>query len=708
MREVPWAVILAFVLGMGSGCDDDGADADADADIDADIDADADHLACDERCGVLCCEAGQVCVRDACIDEVSCTGGEPCQSDSYCEGGLCVPFGAPFENYDEGCFRDVTPLESFEPEVQCEWPGDFEIEDPSVTNVSIAPVVADLDGDGVPEILFVSYGPYADDWQPTRLRAIRGDTCEEAWTSALSPAPWQALAVADLTGDGLPEVCSRRADGVPYCLHSDGSLFWEGHAADGTPYPVGILEIGISVVNVDGAGGPEVVVGLSVFDGSTGVLSSGRPSPAATEWEEWGLIPALADVDGDGHFEALTGGWIVDLVSDEEPVDWGTSHGQTAVAELSDEHEGPEVVVVSQALGQIRVHGLDGALVYEHAIPGGSGGPPTVADLDGDGQAEFACAGNSFFTAFDLDCAGITSGDCVAEGTSDGILWSQPSHEFSSGFTGSSVFDFEGDGAVEVVYADECWARVYDGATGAVKFSAPHTSLTANEYPLVADVDGDFFSEIVVTDMAYDVGCPVSDPLMPEVTREPGRLYAGITVYRDRQDRWAPSRPLWSQHTEHFYQRNDDGSVPAVELPSWESGRYNSYRQAHPPQDIEAYFIPDLTVGGLVAPDCNSETRQQLLAASVCNRGTLPVAAGVLVSFRLDSPDGAELCAASTTGVLHGGDCEDVECTWEDVPMEETHTVHAVVDPDDDDDVTECHEDNNTAADEVTCPPLIF
>jgi hypothetical protein len=288
----------------------------------------------------------------------------------------------------------------------------------------------------------------------------------------------------------------------------------------------------------------------------------------------------------------------------------------------------------------------------------------------------------------------------------DGIVWSVATHEFTSGFTGSSVFDFEGDGPVELVYADECWARVFDGATGAVKFSAPHESGTVAEYPVVADVDGDFFTEIVVPNHPYPEGaCPAQDPLMPASVREPGRSYAGITVYRDRTDRWAPSRPLWTQHTEHYSQRNDDGTVPTVELPSWES--HNSYRQAHPPQGVEAYFIPDLTVGGLEAPACDSEAREQPLAARVCNRGTLPAAAGVAVSFRLDSPDGAELCAAATTGVLQGGDCEDVGCTWSGVPLEETHAVFAVVDPDDGEGVVECHEDNNLATDEVRCPPPI-
>jgi hypothetical protein len=714
------AVLVSALVLASAGCDD-GAGADADAGVDADafssVDADDDAdlgPPCTQPCGAACCDAGQVCVRDLCIDEVSCAGGEPCQGDSFCEGGLCVPFGPPFQGYDEGCIREVEPLDSFELEVQCEWPGDFEIADaPGYTSVLCPPLVADLDGDGVPEIVFSTTDSGGVYLSTSTVRAISGDTCEPVWSSEPIADSHQALALADLDGDGAPEVCGRGGDFVPFCLASDGNLLWMGHDATGNAIAVdsGKLDIGLSVANVDGVGDPELVVGLSVFDGPTGELIGGRPAPDVGTMYWSGIIPALTDLDGDGRVEALTGGWVYDLVRQEVTQDWGRSQGHTAVAELSGEHDGPEVVVVSGGDGQVRVHASDGTLLYEHVVPGGGGGPPTVADLDGDGFAEFSTPGCWSLTAFDLDCVGIHAdasrpGTCAENAVGEGVLWTVAGDD-DGGRTGSSVFDFEGDGAVEILFAGLCWVRVYDGATGELKLSMPHNSGTGIEYPVVADVDGDFASELVVTHHGYDFGCPGVDPLMPEVTREPGRLYTGITVYRDRQDRWAPSRPLWSQHAEHFYQRNDDGTVPAVELPSWEPGRYNSYRQAHPPQDIEAYFIPDLTVGGLVAPACDSETRRQLLAASVCNRGTLPVAAGVLVSFRLDSPDGAELCAASTTGVLRSGDCEDVECTWEGVPIEETHTVHAVVDPDDDHDVVECHEDNNGAADEVRCPPLL-
>src|SRR5690606_26787703 len=76
--------------------------------------------------------------------------------------------------------------------------------------------------------------------------------------------------------------------------------------------------------------------------------------------------------------------------------------------------------------------------------------------------------------------------------------WTSPIQDNSSAATGSSVFDFQGDGAAEVSYQDECYARIYDGATGSVKLEIMNSSATIHEYPLVADVDGDGNSEFVV------------------------------------------------------------------------------------------------------------------------------------------------------------------------------------------------------------------
>src|SRR5581483_2317748 len=123
-------------------------------------------------------------------------------------------------------------------------------------------------------------------------------------------------------------------------------------------------------------------------------------------------------------------------------------------------------------------------------VPNGWGGPPTVADFDGDGRPEFGTAGPQNYFVFSTDClASPKPAKCL--GSVPGALWMPPTKDRSSGGTASSVFDFNGDGRAEVVYRDECWLRVYDGVTGKAIFARAITSGTALELPVIADVDND-------------------------------------------------------------------------------------------------------------------------------------------------------------------------------------------------------------------------
>ena len=171
----------------------------------------------------------------------------------------------------------------------------------------------------------------------------------------------------------------------------------------------------------------------------------------------------------------------------------------------------PEVVVIPP--GEARIMSLDGQTLFgPYPVLGdGSGGPPTIGDFDNDGQAEFALASKGAYQVFDLECAA----DPLPEKCSQaGILWWEVSQDYSSSKTGSSIFDFEGDGKAEAVYADECFVRVYDGATGEVLFSRSRTSCTWNENPVIADTDGDFKAEIVVgSNTNCAISCPSLDPV---------------------------------------------------------------------------------------------------------------------------------------------------------------------------------------------------
>src|SRR6185503_11593224 len=141
-------------------------------------------------------------------------------------------------------------------------------------------------------------------------------------------------------------------------------------------------------------------------------------------------------------------------------------------------------------------------------------------DFDNDGKPEIAVAGKTRFRIIDFDCQG-GGGGCEA----DGVRWSQPSQDASSAQTGVAVFDFDGDGQAEAVYADECFLRVYDGKSGEVLYSAYRTSGTWYESPVVADVDQDQNTEIVVNNNG-GVTCPASGGALDKPYVDP--LHKGV------------------------------------------------------------------------------------------------------------------------------------------------------------------------------------
>lgn len=221
------------------------------------------------------------------------------------------------------------------------------------------------------------------------------------------------------------------------------------------------------------------------------------------------------------------------------------------------------------------------------------------------------------------------------------ILWQQPTKDVSSSVTGSSVFDFQGDGAAEVVYNDECFLHIYDGRTAAELLTGgarPNSSRTRHEYPLVVDADLDGNSEIVVpanNDQLARDGCLAewrafygvgTNDELPASIRNGTQ---GIFVFGDPGDRWVRTRPIWNQYTYHVTNIEDDGSVPVNEVNSWADGASNTYRTNT--QGERLGNAPNLQVTLDVVPLCGRRTTQ--LVATVRNVGSRGVAAGVGVAF---------------------------------------------------------------------------
>jgi hypothetical protein len=450
----------------------------------------------------------------------------------------CPDASAPYGVETDPACVVVAAVGTFSPVIEWQWNAnpvyaDYDdiMSTPAVANLTDDNADGLIDAADIPDVVFTSFAGGAYTSAGT-LTAISGDGAGTHW-SLYDAGGYHfyssgGVAIGDIDADGLPEVCAAGVEAAVVCVNADGTFKWAGGTeAYGYGAP--------SFADVDGDGLSEVIYGRQMLDAAGNLIWTG------TGGAGWWLSFAV-DLDDDGFLDIVAGNTVY---RHDGTILWtdGTTDGPGAVGDF-DLDGIPEVVHTSA--GSVIVTNNDGTVRWQTAHPGGgNGGPPTVADFDNDGLPEVGVAGASTYTVFDTD------------GTP---LWSMPVSDYSSTVTGSSVFDFEGDGAADVVYADELTLWVYDGATGAVKLQdEDHASGTLYEYPLIVDVDNDGSTEIVLPSNNYAYAG-----------------YNGITVIGDATNSWRPSRPIWNQYAYFITNVESDGSIPAVPDDNWD--RWNSFR----------------------------------------------------------------------------------------------------------------------------------
>jgi len=479
------------------------------------------------------CPAPQICVKGPMGGVCSPPGGpcdpahDMCPNDTYCCGPgcrigdpqdpICVSGGTRPVN--SAC-NTKAAIGAFAPDLQCQWKGPVAGEPlPLSSRVLVSPLVADLPNNSgtAAEIIVVSTekpaGSDMADGQGAAggvIRILNGQTCKLEETIDLMPRVRDTAtpAIADLDNDGTMEIVAR-TDGFT----TNGVVAFTWDAATGrykvmwvAPMPGAPSSLkdhnwdGVSIHDIDDDGFPEIIGrGGSVWD-HTGRLLSAGPSGILLDSE-----PAVGDLDGDGKIElaAASGtptaaqGTIYRWNAGSWQVAYpGPSFGGPAPAffGFADFDKDGKAEVVGTGNDIVVIYTLAGQVLLRVQLSAGeAGGPPTIGDFDGDKKPEVASAGATAFRVFDIDCAGGGAG-CMAPG----IRWSKPSQDATSRSTGSTIFDFEGDGIAEAVYADECFLRVYNGNTGDVLYSAYRNSCTWWEQPIVADPDNSTRTKIIV------------------------------------------------------------------------------------------------------------------------------------------------------------------------------------------------------------------
>lgn len=469
----------------------------------------------------------------SCSSHSGCKKDDECQNDTYCNKGKCIPYGTgPRGDHNPDCTTFVV-VGLIQPALKCEWTGP-PADDPYPDNVEVlsSPMVADFDFDSNPDtiqpsIVFNTYDNYdqqnGDSGNATPnsgvLRVIDGSTCILQYTVASGLLASDSVAIGDLDGDGRPEIVAHTKDLTLNAYKYNPATnqwerIWQGHDSNGNIMTFDVIAHqawgGPSIIDLNNDGRPEILSGGAVYDADGLLLDESIGFYGVY----FGGSPVATDLYSDNSVELLNGNGIWKFANNK----WTSqtpypkkSDGYTAVADFGTYGDDPakddrtkldgipEIVVVAD--GAARIDTLNGRTVFGPvALPNNSegGGPPAIGDIDGDGRAEIVAAGSNSITVFDPDCnSSPDTAYCNSQRT-DGILWTQISQDYSSNKTGVSLFDFDSDGAAEVIYADEVFLRIYRGIDGNVLFSQWHSSCTWNEYPVVADVDGDSSAELVI------------------------------------------------------------------------------------------------------------------------------------------------------------------------------------------------------------------
>ena len=674
-------------------------------------------VACDSgvRCGAnqdVCCAAGEVCLANACaLPAGDCQDSYDCQPGEFCEPtlGQCLPQPDPLTCEYVPVFDQL--------DATVEWMFDTD-------QVISIPVVADLDGDDNPEVVVNVTQQEGLSWPGGNIVILDGRDGTELLRIPDMPGADQygshgrsSIAVGDVTGDGVPDIvyASRYVLGgksLIVAVDGSGNLLWTSHDDMGLDHLITVENAGVTLANFDDDPAAEIAIGATLIDNDGLVVwdQDGDGGVYGTNNSYTGGISAVADLSGDGVPEIVSGrdAWTVDwqpgpVVSVDNYWSYPGDDGYPAIADLDLDGK-PEVVLVANSQ-IIALNGQSGELfcgidptdamcqatpslrTQPLPIPGPSatsnrGGPPTIADFDADARPEIGVAGGYSYTVYDLNRAGENivqpAGDPVPGNGALFRIWSRDTQDLSSNATGSSVFDFQGDGAAEVVYADECYMRVYSGTDGTVQLEVPNSSATIHEYPLVVDVDADGNSEILI--VANEKSCPGLS------------IRHGLYVYGDVNDEWVPTRRVWTQHTYHVSNSTSDGKVPVVETDNWSTAGLNNYRQNV--QGDGVFNAPDLTVDLSIALD-SCATGEIRLQARISNIGALGVPPGAEVRFYEGSDNTGNLLGMGTTVVplLPGASTTiSLLATAPTMPTDyfvETDSSPAVT-------VSECDDNNNT------------
>lgn len=528
--------------------------------------------------------------------------------------------------------------------------------------------IGDLDGDGIPEIVSQNY-------YENELYILNGDDGSVKYKRSFSSnaRPYWRIAVANVDGDDCAELFSVFYYDTYYTSNDyfeivafDCQLneLWRSERMSKDP-------VHISLADFDSDGQVELFYKHEVRDAKTGTRIIKSPT---TNWDNINGGPVAVDILGDGDLELVSGTSIYQINLGSRTADAGSitelqsrseygvkrNHNTTSVADYNQDGFLDVIATGKNSSGvttvffwdvtndQLRtfndpIESVGGTILkctnmdpgddaYKKGWKHGTG-RLNIGDLDGNGQLNVSFVSGRFLYALDENF---------------NQLWRKTVNEETSGYTGCTLFDFNGDGKTEVVYRDEQWLYILNGTTGAIETQVQCISRTSVDYPIVADVDADGSTEICVVcgyddEDAWDEFCDLS------YSRN-----SHVRVFKSNGEPWVPARRVWNQHGYFNVNVNDDLTIPAVQQKHhlvWSTGScttgpnrpLNSFLNQSPflnSQGCPTYASPDLAFVdnslSIDQPECPE--LDFTVSFEVTNIGDVKITGDVPISFYNGDP----------------------------------------------------------------------
>ena len=450
---------------------------------------------------------------------------------------------------------------------------------------SYAPVVVgDIDGNGVVDILISHFN--GNNYRTNTLDVYSGLDVSLQYRFNIQDSIYNTTGNYAICRYPLPDGSQQGA----IFVHSYDRKI-RSYAINGTLLNVSdratTCEGMVSFADFNGDGYPEVYAGSDVFDAATLKWLCSGPANGNKGESYRGSAPGVVNshrcyyamslacnVLGDARQELICGNTIYDvnIVSRTNPAlnsitvnktvtppSGYSSDGHVSLADFDLDGE-CEVLVTrndtdDHTMGTVYFYAYkssNGQILFQKTVQCLCTGYPLIGNINDDPYPEivFLEKQQSYYPMYIY---------CWHYEPQGGLqtVW-QYQHSDSSGQTGITLFDFNQDDIMELVYRDSDDLRIINGSgkshvTGndTIQPYNIYTRMmaagTGCEYPVIADVNGDGSAEIVVSG------------LLDQYANLPG--IGGLHMFGN-PGHWAAARPVWNQYMYHVTNVNEDLTIP--------------------------------------------------------------------------------------------------------------------------------------------------